>query len=123
MATKNDVLKIMAYLAAAYPDQGQKIDPKVLELQNQVYIESLADVPPAVLLAAAKEHVKVSQWFPKISELRDWARKLDDIFFEADEHRKYHQRLLGSRSYQAQLAEAAADERAGELEGGEEGEP
>jgi hypothetical protein len=76
MATKNEVLRIMAFLAAAYPDQGQRIDPKVLEMQNAVYVDLLADLAPEDLLAGAKEHIRLSEWFPKISELRRQAEKI-----------------------------------------------
>ncbi len=76
MATKTEILKTMAFLAAAYPDQGQRIAPKVLELQNAVYVELLADIAPEDLLAGAKEHIRTSEWFPKISELRRQAEKI-----------------------------------------------
>jgi hypothetical protein len=70
MATDKEVGEVMTLLAAAYPEQGSKLDPSVLEAQVNLYCEMLGDIDGELLRMAAIDHIKKSEWFPKISELR-----------------------------------------------------
>ncbi len=57
-------------LALAYPD-------KQLSRQSlQVYLENLADIPSQILDAAVRAHIQSNPFFPRVSELRQAARKL-----------------------------------------------
>ena len=64
MATKDEVLDIIATLNIAY---GKEIDRQRTEL----YIRMLADVPAHVLEAAGERAIQTNKWYPTVAELRD----------------------------------------------------
>ncbi len=43
------------------------------DTQLQTYLSTLDDIPPEILELAAYDHIAQSQWFPKVSELREAA--------------------------------------------------
>ena len=62
--------QILEMLALAYPEK------QLSRANMQVYLENLADIPAHLLEAAARAHVQSSPYFPRVSELRQAARKL-----------------------------------------------
>lgn len=70
MANSDTTDKVLAFLAASYPNF--KLQPETVE----AYAEMLADVPPDLLKAAAKQCVAASRFFPTVAELRDAALAL-----------------------------------------------
>lgn len=67
MATDKEVARILAMVAAAYPNYT------LTKETAQVYARLLADVPVEALQAAAMQHTTQSKWFPAVAELRDIA--------------------------------------------------
>ena len=70
MAKPEQTLSVLEGLARAYPDK--RLEPGSLRL----YVEHLADVPAGILEQAARRWIDSSQWFPKISELRQLALRI-----------------------------------------------
>lgn len=56
---------VMAFLSAAYP----RIE--ISSATVQVYFDALKDIPARYLLAASKDHIAHSPYFPAIAELRE----------------------------------------------------
>jgi len=75
MATSDAIAKTFALLRMAYPDHaGKHLRTKVVMTQAMdIYTLVLQDVEDTVLLAAAKDHVAGSKWWPKAAELRERA--------------------------------------------------
>ena len=75
MASQDAIAKTFALLRMAYPDHaGKHLRTKAVMTQMMdVYSAVLQDVGDAVLLAAARDHVAGSKWWPKVAELRDRA--------------------------------------------------
>lgn len=67
MATREEVLRILAVTAAAYPNFNLQ------EETIRVYTRLLADIPVEALEAGALQHVSASKFFPTVAELRDCA--------------------------------------------------
>lgn len=63
MATREDVLEVMAILSAAYPNF--QLTPETV----QVYRRMLDDIDGEVLRAAATSCIRTSKWFPTVAEL------------------------------------------------------
>jgi len=70
MANRDQVLDVLTLLSQAYPEKSRTRD--TLEL----YIQNLADIPFRLLERAALHHIRVSNWFPRIAELRNTAERL-----------------------------------------------
>lgn len=66
----DDLRTVLKRLASAYPEK--RLDSHSL----QVYLDELADIPPALLLQAARRHIRSSVFFPRIAELRRIAEQL-----------------------------------------------
>ena len=64
MADRDQVLDVLTLLSQAYPEKSRSRD--TLEL----YIQNLADIPFRLLEKAIRQHIRVSNWFPRIAELR-----------------------------------------------------
>lgn len=75
MATKEGVGRAFVLLRRAYPDHVQRYLPTKDDMAEQMdfYQRLLTDVPDEVLLAATQSHIAASQWWPKVSELREKA--------------------------------------------------
>jgi hypothetical protein len=61
---------ILKTLLDAYPEK--RMERETLE----VYIRHLEDIPPDLLRRAVEAHIKNSQWFPRVSELRQAAGRI-----------------------------------------------
>ncbi len=70
MADEEEAVEILKSLAAAYP--GQKIEKETVV----IYVEQLRDIPTPLLKRAAERYMQGSQWFPKISNLREIAASM-----------------------------------------------
>lgn len=70
MASEREVTDALAPLVDYY-DAGAKITPA----QVQLYVRALADLDAGVLEEAAAEYVQTGKWFPKVSELREIAKR------------------------------------------------
>jgi len=71
--TEQLLCKSLSMLATLYPDA--KVSADMLTL----YQELLADIPDAILEQAVHEYAKNNKWFPKVSELREIARRLANL--------------------------------------------
>lgn len=76
MASSDEIDSVLNILAVCYPEWGQKIDADKLADTINAYHATLRDIPGDLLRSAALHHVTRSQWFPKVSELRDAALSL-----------------------------------------------
>jgi hypothetical protein len=70
MDASPDPLDVLARLYLAYPDKVH--DPATVSL----YLDSLADIPVWLLEQAVQRQIRTSEWFPKISELRQLAAQI-----------------------------------------------
>ncbi len=110
MTAPQELIPILEQLSQAYPE-------KQLEAETlQVYLDNLDDIPLYVLKAAVRRHIQSSQWFPRVSELRQSAarlagtshfeslppRPIDRLLLEAQalEDAFYHGRTLEPASWQ-----------------------
>ena len=110
MTAPQELIPILEELSQAYPE-------KQLEAETlQVYLDNLDDIPVYVLKAAVRQHIQSSQWFPRVSELRQAAarlagtshfeslppRPIDRLLLEAQalEDAFYHGRTLEPESWQ-----------------------
>ncbi len=73
MAKSAEIGAILYKLVAAFPGFELKADT------IKVYAEMLEDLPADLLLAAAKQHMAESRFFPSISELRSKCRDLSEL--------------------------------------------
>ena len=75
MATTETVAKAWALLRRAYPDHVQKHLGNATDQKAtmELYARLLLDIPDDVLEAATMHHITESQWWPKVSELRERA--------------------------------------------------
>jgi hypothetical protein len=73
MATSEAIRQVLAILSVEYPDHVNKMSPEQLRNLRGLYRETLADLDDETLRAAALRHIASSQWFPKVSELREAA--------------------------------------------------
>lgn len=71
MANRDEIRQVWKMLAIAYPDFAKTLDAKSLRDTIALYELMLADVDGEVLRAAVTQHIASSQWFPKISEIRE----------------------------------------------------
>lgn len=60
----DDILTVLTRLAQAYPDK------RLQEDTLEIYRQELADIPTPILAQAASQHIRLSSWFPRVSELR-----------------------------------------------------
>lgn len=65
MNNKDDVIKVLGVLAAAYPNFT--LLPETL----RIYQEALSDIDTEILEQAAKIHLVTNKYFPTIAELRE----------------------------------------------------
>ena len=70
MATEQEVSETLAMLVDYY-EYGDEMTPG----KARLYVRSLVDLDSAALVEAVTEHVQASKWFPKISELREIAKR------------------------------------------------
>jgi hypothetical protein len=70
MASRDQVLDVLTLLSQAYPEKSKSRE--TLEL----YVQNLLDIPHRLLEKAAQQHIRVSNWFPRIAELRGTAVEL-----------------------------------------------
>ncbi|MFN2160027.1 MAG: hypothetical protein ACK2U3_05505 [Anaerolineales bacterium] len=70
MASRDQVLDVLTLLSQAYPEKSRSRE--TLEL----YVQNLLDIPHRLLEKAALQHIRVSNWFPRIAELRGTAVEL-----------------------------------------------
>lgn len=70
MTTISPINQILAVLSAAYP--AHELTKPTINLYN----EMLEDLDIDLLRAAARDHIAQSNWFPKVSELRDAVAEL-----------------------------------------------
>ena len=77
MATHETVLKVFKMLSRAYPDYTAKnlAGAEAVETMR-LYERAMEDMPDTALEAATLDHITSSQWWPKISELRERATGL-----------------------------------------------
>ena len=73
--SSQEILEALSVLAVAYPEQGARLPEKVLEAQTRLYCRMLADIDPQVLRRAVERHIRESEWYPKVAELRRLAVK------------------------------------------------
>ena len=73
MATEHAIKQVLAVLSANYPDHFNKLSTDQIRNLRDLYTQALADIDDETLRAAALRHISASQWFPKVSELRDAA--------------------------------------------------
>jgi len=81
MSTFVDVLKVLGYLASAYPDKDgntQKLAPTTIE----TYYDNLVDINARDLMEAAKYHIKHNSSFPTISALHGTVKMLKEAVEE-----------------------------------------
>ena len=76
MATRSEVIRILAVLSAAYPKEAAAYGEKTVT--GELYIRMLADIPGQWLEAGALQHISNSTWFPLIAELRNAAFDLQE---------------------------------------------
>lgn len=62
--TESEALKTIAVLKAAYPRQ------EIQEETLRIYLAELIDLDYDLIGKAARTHIRTSQWFPTIAELR-----------------------------------------------------
>jgi len=70
MATPDQIQKVLETLTLAYPTK--KLDILSLEL----YFKFLADIPGHILEGAVDQHIRTSNWFPRIAELHSAAARI-----------------------------------------------
>jgi hypothetical protein len=73
LATEQAIKQVLAVLSANYPDHVNKLNVEQLRNLRDLYQQALADLDDETLRAAALRHISSSQWFPKVSELREAA--------------------------------------------------
>jgi len=76
MATPDQIQKVLETLTLAYPTKT--LDKLSLEL----YFKYLADIPGHILEGAVDQHIRTSNWFPRIAELHRAATRIggrDDL--------------------------------------------
>jgi hypothetical protein len=73
LATENAIKQVLAVLSANYPDHFNKLNAEQVRSLRLLYVQALADIDDETLRAAALRHISSSQWFPKVSELREAA--------------------------------------------------
>lgn len=73
MASEKTIKQITALLSAAYPDHWNKLSVEQVSQLLTLYSRLLADIDDALLEQATLRHIARSQWFPKVSELRNAA--------------------------------------------------
>ena len=76
MATPDQIQTVLETLTLAYP--ANKLDKLSLEL----YFKFLANLPGFILEEAANQHIRNSNWFPRIAELHAAAASIggrDDL--------------------------------------------
>ena len=76
MATPDQIQKVLETLTLAYPTKT--LDKLSLEL----YFKYLADIPGHILEVAVDQHIRASNWFPRIAELHSTAARIggrDDL--------------------------------------------
>lgn len=67
---KQEILKMLAVLAAGYPDV------EIGEETVKLYLVMLSDIPLDLLKAALMELIAKSKWFPKVADIRDAVYRL-----------------------------------------------
>jgi hypothetical protein len=70
MTPNAHLIPLLTRLYLAYPEKDH--DPATVTL----YLDSLADIPAWLLERAVQRHIETSEWFPKISDLRQLAARL-----------------------------------------------
>jgi hypothetical protein len=73
----DDVLSILLRISYAFPDKP--LDESTLK----VYMDELADIPILLLERAARQLIRTSSFFPRISELRQAADQIAGITFDS----------------------------------------
>jgi hypothetical protein len=72
MSNKSEVIEAITLLGGAF---DKPMTPELVK----AYAAGLDDIAPGMVLAAAKELLKDSQYFPRISELRKAAKTLHNV--------------------------------------------
>lgn len=76
MATEQEIMQCLAMLSAAYPEWQKDQPQEPLRQTYRVYVQLLGDLPTDALREATLHHIRESKFFPKVSELRERASKL-----------------------------------------------
>lgn len=76
MASETAIKQVLGILSAEYPDHINKLSAEQLRNLRELYKQTLADIDDETLRAAALRHIMASQWFPKVSELREAATRI-----------------------------------------------
>ena len=81
MANTDCISRVFAALRKAYPDYVQRTlsAPGTMQEQMGMYARFFADVPDSLLEMAVVNHVGKSQWWPKVSELREGCGHLAEL--------------------------------------------
>ena len=72
-----DILSILQRISHAFPEKP--LD----EFTLKVYVDELADIPVMLLERAARQHIRTSSFFPRISELRQVADQIARLIFDS----------------------------------------
>ncbi len=74
MATEEEIVKVMKFLSAAYPQRELSAETIA------VYVASLADVDGELLWLAAQQAVRELKYFPTVAELLEIASRISNAF-------------------------------------------
>ena len=78
MANKKTVMGLIAILEETY-----QLKEKLTKGTAKLWVDLFSDIPDKLLSLSTKQHIAVSKWFPKPSELLDVCRQLGNFGNEA----------------------------------------
>ncbi len=120
--TRSEATKILAVLAAAYPNASIKnATPGEAEGIVTVWAIQFANIPADIVFMAINKHISTEKFFPSISEIKS---KLSDLYWDAytaisSNNKKYlsasaleeYQRIYeATKQYKAGIVEPGLDE-------------
>jgi hypothetical protein len=72
MATEKTILNKLHDLAAAYPQQAERISQNMIDLWQRM----MADIPEDIFIKAVDNHIAASKWLPSVAEIREAGTKI-----------------------------------------------
>jgi hypothetical protein len=79
MAEKTTILKTLMILSSQFSQGRTHLAEEQLILERDLWLDEFKDVPDDAFLAAARQHIREGEWFPRISEIWKQIHKFEDV--------------------------------------------
>lgn len=73
---EKSLISTWTILASEYAEQLKGVDKETIKVRFGVFRQILSDIPPEIVMAAARQHISTNQYFPHVSEIRRIALEL-----------------------------------------------